>query len=44
MFIVAPGVVLDPTALRPIGSWVRHPLVTFCDTMDEALNGATVNL
>lgn len=42
--VVAPGVVLDPTALRPIGSWVRHPLVTFCDTMDEALNGATVNL
>ena len=34
--IVAPGVVLDPVSFRPLGSWVRHPLVTFCDTMDEA--------
>lgn len=42
--VVAPGVVLDPNSLRPIGSWVRHPLVTFCDTMDEALDGSTVNL
>lgn len=39
--VVAPGVVLDPTSFRPIGSWVRHPLVTFCDTMYEALKGAT---
>ena len=39
--VVAPGVVLDPTSLRPLGSWVRHPLVTFCDTLDEALVGAT---
>jgi hypothetical protein len=42
--VVAPGVVLDPVSFRPIGSWVRHPLVTFCDTMDEALEGSTVNL
>jgi hypothetical protein len=42
--VVAPDVVLDPVSFRPIGSWVRHPLVTFCDTMDEALEGATVNL
>jgi hypothetical protein len=42
--VVAPGVVLDPVSFRPIGSWVRHPLVTFCDTMDEALEGATVSL
>lgn len=42
--IVAPGVVLDPISFRPIGSWVRHPLVTFADTMDEALAGATVSL
>lgn len=42
--VVAPGVALDPVSLRPIGSWVRHPLVTFCDTMDEALDGATVSL
>jgi hypothetical protein len=34
--VVAPGVVLDPVSFRPLGSWVRHPLVTFCDTMVEA--------
>lgn len=42
--VVAPGVVLDPVSFRPIGSWVRHPLVTFCDSMAEALEGATVSL
>jgi hypothetical protein len=42
--VVAPGVVLDPTSLRPLGAWVRHPLVAFCDTMDEALAGATFSL
>lgn len=42
--VVAPGVVLEPTSFRPIGSWVRHPLVKFADTMDEALEGTTVNM
>lgn len=42
--VVAPGVVLDPVSCRPIGSWVRHPLVRFCNTMDEALEGATVSM
>lgn len=42
--VVAPGVVLDPVSFRPIGSWVRHPLVAFCDTMDEALEGTTFSL
>jgi len=42
--VVAPGVILDPVSFRPIGSWVRHPLVKFCDTMDDALEGATVNM
>lgn len=42
--IVAPGVVLEPISFRPIGSWVRHPLVMFADTMDEALAGVTVSL
>ncbi len=37
--VVAPGVVLDPTSFRPLGSWVRHPLVRFCHTMEEALHG-----
>jgi hypothetical protein len=34
--IVAPGVILDPVSFRPLGSWVRHPRVSFCDTMIEA--------
>jgi len=34
--IVAPGVVLDPISFRPLGSWVRHPRISFCDTMAEA--------
>ncbi len=42
--VVAPGVMLDPVSFRPLGSWVRHPLVSFVDTMDEALEGATFNL
>lgn len=42
--VVAPGVVLEPVSMRPIGSWVRHPLVVFCDSMEEALEGATVSL
>lgn len=42
--VVAPGVVLEPISLRPLGSWVRHPLVTFRDTMEEALAGATMSL
>lgn len=42
--VVAPGVVLEPRSMRPIGSWVRHPLVTFADTMEEALEGATFSL
>lgn len=44
IYVVAPGVVLEPTSFRPIGSWVRHPLVTFCETMEEALDGASMNM
>jgi hypothetical protein len=42
--IVAPGVVIDPVSYRPIGSWVRHPLVTFSNSVEEALDGTTVNM
>lgn len=42
--IVAPGVEIDLVSYRPIGSWCRHPLVTFAKTMDEALEGATFNM
>jgi len=42
--VVAPGVEIDPVSFRPIGSWVRHPLVTFANSIEEALEGATVNM
>lgn len=42
--VVAPGVVIDLVTYRPIGSWVKHPLVTFAKTIDEALAGATFNM
>jgi len=42
--VVIPDVILDPVSFRPLGSWVRHPMVIFCDTMDEALEGASINM
>jgi len=42
--VVAPGVTLDPVSFRPIGSWVKHPLVTFAETMEGALVGTSVNM
>lgn len=36
VFIVAPGVVIEPRSCRPIGSWMRHPAVTVCQTVEEA--------
>lgn len=35
--VCLPDVVLDSTSLRPIGSWVTHPLVQRCDDIDEAV-------
>jgi hypothetical protein len=37
VFVVAPGCKFEPPNYRPIGSWIRHPLVTICE-MDEACN------
>ncbi len=34
--VVMPGVQLEPVSDRPMGSWIRHPLVTICETLDEA--------
>jgi hypothetical protein len=34
---VLPGVVLEPRSMRPIGSWLSHPLVTIAKSIDEAL-------
>jgi hypothetical protein len=42
--VVAPGLMIEIPSYRPLGSWVRHPLVTFADTMEKALAGATVNM
>lgn len=39
--VVAPGVTLDPHSLRPLGSWAKHPLVTFHSDLSSALNGST---
>lgn len=37
IIVVAPGVALEPRSLRPLGSWAKHPLVTFAPTIDSAL-------
>lgn len=37
VFVVTPGVALDARSLRPLGSWAKHPLVTFCGEVEEAL-------
>ena len=42
--VVAPGVELAPVSFRPIGSWIRHPLVKFAGTMAEALAGTTMSM
>lgn len=42
--VVLPGVVLDQTSLRPIGSWVRETTVRIVDTLDEAFLGADLSL
>lgn len=42
--VVAPHVTLDPVSYRPIGSWVRHPLVKFETTIERALEGASFNM
>lgn len=40
VFVVAPGVKLEPVTMRPLGSWTRHPLVRFCDTVEIACRAA----
>lgn len=32
-----PGVVLEPRSMRPVGSWLKHPLVHRIDNIDEAM-------
>lgn len=37
IFIVAPDVKIKGRNQRPFGSWIKHPLVRFAATVDEAL-------
>ncbi|KVP17017.1 hypothetical protein [Burkholderia ubonensis] len=40
VFVVAPGVTIEPRTRRPLGSWIDHPLVTLAPNMEVALKGA----
>lgn len=40
VFVVAPGVTIDPVTCRPLGSWAFHPMVTIVADMEAALEGA----
>lgn len=44
IFIVAPGVTIEEGTYRPIGSWIKHPLVKVVDTMEDALIGICKNV
>ena len=37
IYLVLPGVDIEEATFRPIGSWIKHPLVKLVSTMDEAL-------
>jgi hypothetical protein len=36
VFVVLPGVQLEGRTMRPVGSWLKHDLVTKCDHLDMA--------
>jgi len=36
IFVVLPGVKLEGRTMRPVGSWLKHDLVTVCDHLDHA--------
>lgn len=40
VFVVALGVRLEERSCRPLGSWIKHPLVDVVASMSEALDGA----
>lgn len=40
--VVLPGVRLEPRSMRPVGSWLAHPLVSIHETL-EAAHAAVVN-
>lgn len=41
VYVVLPGVELESRSCRPTGSWVRHPTVTICATVEEAMARAS---
>jgi hypothetical protein len=42
VYVVAPDVAIDPRSLRPIGSWLAHPLVTLTSSIDDAFTAQRV--
>lgn len=40
VYVVAPGCNFAAPSYRPIGSWIRHPLVTVCDMRLALLRAA----
>jgi hypothetical protein len=40
VWVVAPGVDLEPRSYRPLGSWAKHPDVHFCADMYDAVRCA----
>lgn len=40
VYAVLPGVKLEPRSMRPVGSWLMHPLVEVSDSVDTALSAA----
>jgi len=36
IYIVAPGVTIEGRNCRPLGSWIKHPSVLFCETVEQA--------
>lgn len=36
VFVVLPGVELEPRSMRPVGSWMAHPLVSVARGLDAA--------
>ena len=43
VFVVLDGVDLEPRSLRPLGSWARHPLVTFAPSVTDAFRLAALS-
>lgn len=35
--MVLPGILIDPVSYRPIGSWIKHPLVEICRSIPQVV-------